>query len=256
MACCPACRCALPHDLHLTVFKECCGILHCLRCFRRDWTGATACVFCHARPATTDEEVVTRLERHVEKHDIVAMCLLVGFLVRGAGVARNHVRAAALLEESAERGLAAAQYNLACGFKSGQLAYRDEDDPLDSSRTHDRVAVLPFPVDPAAAERWLRRAADAGHREASYDLALLSASDPHQLPLVITLLQQAASAGSRSAMASLATLRQRYPDLVTDADLHTTRRAHLHTSADEAAHTAATAKTNTPPTSRRRQRRS
>ena len=150
--CCPLCADPMPRDVAQIVYHACCGKESCASCWRKigaspELRSQDCCPFCRAPNRKTDEELLSRLRRGVDRGDRLAMRAL-GIKTRDGtfSVARDVAAGLALLERAATPS---------DGGAGNRLAQADLAKVFDNG-THG-VAV-----DEVRAERWCRLAAEAG----------------------------------------------------------------------------------------------
>jgi TPR repeat protein len=138
---------------------------------------------------------VVWLRRAAAASQWVAFWLLGAAHLRGHGVPVDAAQARVLLAVAAEHGIVDAQWELAQLYDAGIGGARDT----------------------AAADRWRRAAAQAGHADACVAVAERHLEQPGGVALALPLLERAADAGSAKAAARLAGLHLGAGDLPYDA---------------------------------------
>ncbi|KAL7525495.1 hypothetical protein ACHAXR_001032, partial [Thalassiosira sp. AJA248-18] len=106
---CPICYLRLPLCESETKYQACCGKMICLGC---DYGDAIArrsaeenCPFCRTPAATSDEEVIKKLEKRIDANDIIAMRTLGQYYFGGdSGVSQDLNKALELWHRAAKLG--------------------------------------------------------------------------------------------------------------------------------------------------------
>ena len=133
---CPICFLPLPLYDNLAqvnyigaTFKTCCGKEICSGCVdKMEESGVgNLCPFCRTPCPTSDEEVVRRTERLMEKGNAGAFCQLAGFYSGGIdGFPQNMAKANELYLKAGELGCAQAYHNLGVLYRTGNGVAIDE----------------------------------------------------------------------------------------------------------------------------------
>ena len=140
---CPICMIPLPLDISHTRFNVCCGKVICLGCVHaqmkedlRNGKDAGFCEFCRAPPSTTDEEIVERLKKGVERNDATAMKqLALDYIFGHRGLQKDSVQAIELFRKAGENGCASAYGELGKIYCGSFERFQREEVKVDNKKT-------------------------------------------------------------------------------------------------------------------------
>ena len=121
----------LPLDPRQITFEACCGKHICSGCIRamdeREGDDSL-CSFCRTPCAESEEEIIERLEKLMEKDHAEAVFALAGYYVHGRmGMPQDQARANALYLKAGELGCAGAYHNLGNNYRLGTGVEVDEE---------------------------------------------------------------------------------------------------------------------------------
>ena len=119
---CPICL--LPMPTTDQTFQSCCGKLICDGCIYamlKSEGGKDLCAFCRTPPPRSDDDIVKRLKKLMDKGDGEAFNTLGLAFQRGEyGLAQDHQKANELYLKAGELGCSSAYYNLGNSYRLGR----------------------------------------------------------------------------------------------------------------------------------------
>ena len=126
---CPICFQRLPTLSTGRRFQSCCGKTICSGCIhavlKRD-KGVALCSFCRSPEATSNNEVIKRMMKRVDKGDAEAITNLGFYYSNGSyGLAQDHAKALELFHQAAELGSVTAYSNIGVVYSTSRDVARD-----------------------------------------------------------------------------------------------------------------------------------
>ena len=121
---CPICMLPLPLDADQITFESCCGKLICNGCIvamlEREGVNIL-CAFCRTPGTKSDEEIIERLEKLMDKGNAYACSRLAGCYAKGRmGILQDWLKANELYLKAGELGCAEAYFNLGNTYDFGR----------------------------------------------------------------------------------------------------------------------------------------
>jgi hypothetical protein len=125
---CPICLMTLPLEYNYQKYQACCGKTICLGCIRaigkEDRRGL--CPFCRSPEATSEGEVIERMNKRADAGDADAFLLLGGFYDEGKyGLRQSSKKANKLLIRAGELGCASAYNKIGFSYDNGRGVEKD-----------------------------------------------------------------------------------------------------------------------------------
>ena len=125
---CPICMLTLPlYETHQTTtgvtFHSCCGkrICHGCICAMAESGVKDLCAYCRTPPENSDEEIIKRVEKLMERGNPNAFNHFAGYYEDGTmGLPQNQAKANELYLKAGELGCATAYYNLGNAYRLGR----------------------------------------------------------------------------------------------------------------------------------------
>ena len=127
---CPICFLRMPLLGTGKMYMSCCGKVICYGCIYAVQSRATKkeediCPFCRT-PPKSDEEIIKRLEKHMELNDANAIFNLGCFYAHGQrGLPQNYAKALEFYHRAAELGFTNAYYGIGVAYLNGETVERD-----------------------------------------------------------------------------------------------------------------------------------
>lgn len=124
---CPICMQPLPLGHH-TTFESCCGKVLCDGCVyaMKMSEGKDLCAFCRTPPATSNKEVIKRIEKLIEVDNAEAFNHLASVYFDGeVGYPQDTTKANELYLKAGELGCSDGYYNLGNAYENGRGVERD-----------------------------------------------------------------------------------------------------------------------------------
>jgi len=119
---CPICMLTLPIKANQTLFKTCCGKTICMGCIYaiQMSEGKDLCPYCRTPPATSEKEIIERVENLMDKGNGEAFHVFAGYYAYGSrGLPQDWAKANELLVKAGELGCATGYYNLGQFYRLG-----------------------------------------------------------------------------------------------------------------------------------------
>jgi hypothetical protein len=126
---CPICMLPLPLVADQISFEACCGKVICSGCIYAmdEREGGKLCAFCRTPLANSDEEIIKRTEKLMNKGNAYAYYQLAGYYAKGKmGFPRDWPKANELFLKAGQLGCAAAYNNLGALYAIGQGVEMDK----------------------------------------------------------------------------------------------------------------------------------
>ena len=128
---CPICMLQLPLDGNQITFEPCCGKDICNGCIIAMFESEgddSLCAFCRTPDTISDEEIIERLEKRMDKGNAVAFSMLAGFYAEGdMGLPQDWLKANELYLKAGELGCDEAYFNLGNAYDDGEGVDIDEE---------------------------------------------------------------------------------------------------------------------------------
>ena len=182
---CPICMRALPLHETLQLYMVCCGKNICCGCdFQHTMKseGARACAFCRTAEPESDEEILVRLGKRVERKDPTALHNLACAHGYGRfGLPVDQAKCIDILRQSAGLGCAVAQYQIGIYYHTGAMG-------LEQNKEE--------------AIKWWKKAAEGGDFHAQHNLGTIEYTNGNHAAAMRHWCFTA-SGGKRSSMDAL-----------------------------------------------------
>ena len=182
---CPICMRALPPLERLQQYFVCCGKTLCNGCDFQHYMkseGVRTCAFCRTAVPRSDEEVLARLSKRVERKDPRAVFIMaMEYSEGGLGLPVNQAKCINLLRQSAELGSAVAHYQLGAYHDTGRMGLEQNEEE---------------------AIKFFKQAAEGGHLTSRHNLGSPEYNNGNHVA-AIRHWRLSASAGLKRSMGAL-----------------------------------------------------